>query len=119
MTVSFHYRGVDDEDAARAELSGWRSGCVQRACSPASGARCSSCGPIEADKGTAVQALLVDRGLHRALYAGDDTTDLDGFRGLDGLELAVRVAVASAEGPRNCARPPTWWSTAPLEHSSC
>jgi trehalose 6-phosphate phosphatase len=46
-----------------------------------------------------VQALLIDRGLNRALYAGDDTTDLDGFRGLDGLELGVRVAVASPEGP--------------------
>ena len=37
--------------------------------------------------------------LTRALYAGDDTTDLDGFRALDGLELAVRVAVASPESP--------------------
>ena len=37
----------------------------------------------------------------RALYAGDDTTDLDAFAGLDaaGLEAAVRVAVASSEGP--------------------
>jgi hypothetical protein len=33
------------------------------------------------------------------MYAGDDVTDLDGFRALDGLEAAVRVAVASAEGP--------------------
>jgi trehalose 6-phosphate phosphatase len=46
-----------------------------------------------------VRALLKDRGLRRALYAGDDTTDLDAFRGLDGLEVAVRVAVASAEAP--------------------
>ena len=38
-------------------------------------------------------------GLRRALYAGDDTTDLDAFRGLDGLELAVRIAVGSDEGP--------------------
>jgi trehalose 6-phosphate phosphatase len=55
--------------------------------------------PVEADKGTAVRALLAERGLRRALYAGDDTTDLDAFRGLDGLEVAVRVAVASTEGP--------------------
>jgi trehalose 6-phosphate phosphatase len=46
-----------------------------------------------------VRALLTDTGLRRALYAGDDVTDLDGFRALDGLELAVRIAVASAEGP--------------------
>jgi trehalose 6-phosphate phosphatase len=55
--------------------------------------------PIDADKGTAVRELLSQRGLGRALYAGDDTTDLDGFDALDGLELAVRVAVAADEGP--------------------
>ena len=38
-------------------------------------------------------------GRERALYAGDDTTDLDAFAALDSLELAVRVAVASVEGP--------------------
>ncbi len=37
--------------------------------------------------------------LRRALAAGDDTTDLDSFAALDGLEVAVRVAVASAEAP--------------------
>ena len=46
-----------------------------------------------------MRTLLAERGLRRALYAGDDTTDLDAFRGLDGCELAVRVAVASTEAP--------------------
>jgi trehalose 6-phosphate phosphatase len=55
--------------------------------------------PVEADKGTAVRSLLAERDLRRALYAGDDTTDLDAFNGLDGLEVAVRVAVASGEAP--------------------
>jgi trehalose 6-phosphate phosphatase len=55
--------------------------------------------PLAADKGTAVRFLLEQRGLQRALYAGDDTTDLDAFRGLDSLEVGVRVAVASPEGP--------------------
>jgi trehalose-6-phosphatase len=55
--------------------------------------------PIDASKGTAVRALLAESGLARALYAGDDTTDLDGFAALDGLEAAVRVAVVSPEGP--------------------
>jgi trehalose 6-phosphate phosphatase len=55
--------------------------------------------PIDVDKGTAVRSLLVDRGVERALYAGDDTTDLDAFRGLDeaGLDVAVKVAVGSLE----------------------
>jgi len=46
-----------------------------------------------------VRQLLETTGLRRALYAGDDTTDLDGFAALDGLETAVRVAVVSPEGP--------------------
>ena len=56
--------------------------------------------PVDADKGTAVRSLLGERNLGRALYAGDDSTDLDAFRGLDGLEVAVRVAVVSGEAPR-------------------
>jgi trehalose-6-phosphatase len=55
--------------------------------------------PVAADKGTAVRALVTRAGVGLALYAGDDTTDLDGFRGLDGLELGVRVAVDSGEAP--------------------
>jgi trehalose 6-phosphate phosphatase len=100
LTVSFHYRGVDDEGAAREQLervaeAARREGLLARFGRKVLELR----PPIEADKGTAVTALLTDRGLQRALYAGDDTTDLDGFRGLDGLEVAVRVAVASPEGP--------------------
>ena len=40
-----------------------------------------------------------------ALYAGDDVTDLDAFAALERSELkcAVRVAVASSEGPNELA----------------
>ena len=55
--------------------------------------------PVNASKGTAVRRLLDQHALSRALYAGDDTTDLDAFGGLDGLELGVRVAVDSPEAP--------------------
>jgi trehalose-6-phosphatase len=55
--------------------------------------------PVEADKGTAVAALLGRASVARALYAGDDTTDVDAFAALDGLELGVKVAVGSAEAP--------------------
>jgi trehalose-6-phosphatase len=47
-----------------------------------------------------VRYLLEERDLRRALAAGDDTTDIDSFAALDGLEVAVRVAVTSAEAPR-------------------
>jgi trehalose-6-phosphatase len=40
-----------------------------------------------------------ERGLERALYAGDDTTDVDAFRAVERLELGVRVAVSSDEAP--------------------
>jgi trehalose 6-phosphate phosphatase len=100
LTVSFHYRGADDEAAARAQLEEVAAAARAEGLLARFGRKVLELRPpIDADKGTAVQALLVDRGLHRALYAGDDTTDLDGFRGLDGLELAVRVAVSSPEGP--------------------
>jgi trehalose 6-phosphate phosphatase len=100
LTVSFHYRGVDDEEAAHAKLEQVAAAARAEGLLARFGRKVLELRPpIEADKGTAVQALLVDRGLRRALYAGDDTTDLDGFRGLDGLEVAVRVAVGSPEGP--------------------
>jgi trehalose 6-phosphate phosphatase len=55
--------------------------------------------PVAADKGTAVTSLLAESGLSRALYAGDDSTDLDAFRALRSIELGVAVAVVSDESP--------------------
>jgi len=55
--------------------------------------------PVGSNKGTAVRGLLSERGLRRALAAGDDTTDIDSFAALDGLDVAVRVAVTSTEAP--------------------
>jgi trehalose 6-phosphate phosphatase len=60
--------------------------------------------PVHADKGTAVQQMLDEAGLRRALYAGDDSTDADGFRALDGLDVGVRVAVSSDEAPSELIR---------------
>jgi trehalose 6-phosphate phosphatase len=99
VTAAFHYREVEDEEAA---------GAVERVVRAAEelglavqqGRKVVEVKPpIDADKGTAVRSLLEDRGLDRALYAGDDTTDLDAFRGLDEarLDTAVKVAVASPE----------------------
>jgi trehalose 6-phosphate phosphatase len=100
LTVAFHWREAPDEGRALRELDA----VAERAAAAGLEARWGRKvlelrPPVEADKGTAVRALLAERGLVRALYAGDDTTDLDAFRGLDGLELALRVAVASPEGP--------------------
>ena len=99
LTASLHYRDMD-EIAARRELDA----IAERARSAGFVARYGRkvlelVPPLEANKGTAVRHLLGERGLRRALYAGDDTTDLDAFAALDPLELGVRVAVASPEGP--------------------
>jgi trehalose 6-phosphate phosphatase len=100
LTVTLHYRRADDEHEAERFLEAVAvraraEGLVARFGRKVLELR----PPIDANKGTAVRTLLEGAGLRRALYAGDDTTDLDAFFALDGLELAVRIAVASAEGP--------------------
>ena len=100
LSVAFHYRNEADTDEARRQLE------PVAAAALAAGFRTrwgrmvlEVLPPLDVSKGTAVRRLLEERGLRCALYAGDDTTDLDGFRALDGLDAAVRVAVVSAEGP--------------------
>ncbi|HEY4412798.1 MAG TPA: trehalose-phosphatase [Gaiellaceae bacterium] len=100
LTVSFHYRTAPDEAAARAELEEVAARARAEGLVARFGRKVLEVlPPLEANKGTAVRRLLADAGLRRALVAGDDTTDLDAFRALDGLELAVRVAVAADESP--------------------
>jgi trehalose 6-phosphate phosphatase len=100
LSAAFHYRTAPDRAAARRQLEtvetdaraeGFRTrwGRLVLEVLP----------PIDASKRTAVEHLLARTNLRRALYAGDDTTDLDAFAALDGLELAVRVAIVSAEAP--------------------
>jgi trehalose 6-phosphate phosphatase len=61
--------------------------------------------PILADKGTAVRTLVEEYRPERAMFIGDDTTDLDAFRELEklreegALREILRVGVASDEGP--------------------
>ena len=100
LTASLHYRGSEDEGVAREALEevkvrAEREGFVARF-----GRKVLEIlPPLDVHKGTAVLQLLAERSLSRALYAGDDTTDLDGFKALDGLDVSVRIAVASEEGP--------------------
>jgi trehalose 6-phosphate phosphatase len=99
LSATLHYRGLDEtavlpqlrEVADRARDAGFvpRFGRKMLEIMP----------PIDANKGTAVRALLERDGLERALVSGDDVTDLDAFHAVDGLKLAVRVAVSSEEGP--------------------
>ena len=100
LSAALHFRDVEDEAAARATLDEIAAAARAQGFLTRYGRKVLEIlPPLEADKGTAVRRLLTDRDLRRALYAGDDTTDIDAFRALDGLEVAVRVAVASPEGP--------------------
>src|SRR4029453_1016049 len=100
LAVVFHYRGAVDEEAALGALRGVAARATALGLRAQFGRKVlEGRPPVAADKGTAVRTLLEQRRLRRALYAGDDTTDLDAFRGLDGLDVSVRIAVASAEGP--------------------
>ena len=100
LSVAFHYRNEPDPGLARQQLEPVAAAALELGFRPRWGRMVLEVlPPIDASKGTAVRALLEESGLRRALYAGDDTTDLDGFAALDGLEAAVRVAVVSTEGP--------------------
>jgi trehalose 6-phosphate phosphatase len=100
LTASLHYRGVSDENAAHAALEDVKARAEREGFVARFGRRVLEVlPPLDVHKGTAVRQLLAAQGLRRALYAGDDTTDLDGFKALDGLDISVRIAVASEEGP--------------------
>jgi trehalose 6-phosphate phosphatase len=105
VAAALHFRDMPDEESARRELDA----IAERARAAGLVARYGRkvlelLPPLDANKGTAVRTLLREHGLTRALYAGDDTTDLDGFAALDSLDLGVRVAVASHEGPAELRR---------------
>jgi trehalose 6-phosphate phosphatase len=108
VIVAFHWRGAPDEEVARSAIDA----IAQRA--EAAGLR-THWGrkvlevrpPIKIDKGVGIRRLLDEVGseIDSAMYAGDDTTDLDAFHALSELVTegrlvrAVRVGVASDEGP--------------------
>ena len=66
--------------------------------------------PVSLDKGLGIAALLHGGPAMAAVYVGDDTTDLDAFRGLrelvgsGELDSALCVAVSSDEAPPDLAR---------------
>jgi trehalose 6-phosphate phosphatase len=115
--AAFHWRGAPDEQAAAALVRKIAELAEQEGFAVHWGRMVLEVRPpVALDKGLGVSALLqsaVDREggapIKSALYVGDDSTDIDAFRGLrelvdtGRLELAVRVAVGSEETPPELA----------------
>jgi trehalose 6-phosphate phosphatase len=104
--VAFHWRGAPDEDAARTRVEAIAAEAEADGLATHWGRKVLEVRPpVPISKGRAVRELVQTAGARVALYAGDDATDLDAFDALDdlqaegALDVAVRVGVASDEGP--------------------
>jgi HAD superfamily hydrolase (TIGR01484 family) len=107
---AIHWRGADDEARAEAVAHEIAAAAERAGLEARWGRKVLEVRPVGGGgKDAAVSALLAAGGLDRAVYAGDDVTDVDAFRRLgelrDAGELvaAVRVGVLSAEGPAEIA----------------
>ncbi len=104
--AGLHWRGVPDEDEAQAAIEQVAAAAEQAGFTTHWGRKVLEIRPpVRIDKGAGIVALLRDTDLAAAVYVGDDTTDIDAFRGLGELiEMgrlgqALRVGVRSDEGP--------------------
>jgi trehalose 6-phosphate phosphatase len=104
--AAFHWRGVPDEDAARGGVEQVAQQAEQAGLAVHWGRKVLEVRPpVEFDKGRAVRSLVERASSRAAMFAGDDTTDLDAFdalRQLEGegaLDASVLVGVRSDEGP--------------------
>jgi trehalose 6-phosphate phosphatase len=103
---ALHWRGAEDEAGAQARAREIANAAGKAGLDPHWGRKVLELRPVGGGgKGAAVASLLAGDGLDRAVYAGDDRTDLDAFRRLEELSAegelvaAVRVGVLSPEGP--------------------
>jgi trehalose 6-phosphate phosphatase len=104
--AALHWRGVPDEEAARSRLEEVAAEAEQEGLAVHWARKVLEVRPpVEFDKGRAVRSLVENASSRAALFAGDDTTDLDAFDALrrlqeEGtLEASVLVGVRSDEGP--------------------
>jgi trehalose 6-phosphate phosphatase len=107
---ALHWRGSEDEAAAESRAHEIANEAGKAGLEPRWGRKVLELRPAGGGgKDGAVASLLADERLDRAIYAGDDRTDLDAFRRLrqlqeEGrLEAAVCIGVLSAEAPAELA----------------
>jgi trehalose 6-phosphate phosphatase len=108
--AAFHWRGAPDEEAAAAAVAEIARRAEQEGFAVHWGRKVLEVRPpVTVDKGLGIVALLRGVPIAAALYVGDDSTDLDAFRGLralvqsGSLASAVCVAVSSDEAPPELA----------------
>ena len=108
--AAFHWRGAPDEQAACAAVADIAREASAQGFAVHWGRKVLEVRPpVELHKGLGIAALLRDQPVSAAVYVGDDTTDLDAFRGLralvrdSALEHALCVAVDSDETPPELA----------------
>ncbi len=102
VVVAFHWRGAPDEEAAAAAVGQIADAAQAAGLATHRGRKVLEVRPpVPIDKCRGVALLLGRRHPTVGLYAGDDTTDVDAFRGLRQAvgEGAVCVAVGSEESP--------------------
>jgi trehalose 6-phosphate phosphatase len=116
--AAFHWRGAPDEEAAAAAVRKISELAQAEGFAVHWGRKVLEVRPpVGLDKGLGVAALLRAPSdwsggsfVSAAVYVGDDTTDLDAFRGLrslvqsEALQSALCVAVSSDEAPPELAR---------------
>jgi len=109
--AAFHWRGAPDEEAAEQAVRELAAEAEREGLAVHWGRKVLEVRPpVAFDKGLGIAALVRGEEVATAMYVGDDTTDLDAFRGLRGLaeegelETALCVAVASDEAPPELAQ---------------
>jgi trehalose 6-phosphate phosphatase len=107
---ALHWRGAPDEAQAELVARELANEAGRAGLEPRWGRKVLELRPVGGGgKDAAVASLLAADGIDRAVYAGDDRTDVDAFRRLGELResgelvAAVRVGVLSAEGPGEIA----------------
>jgi trehalose-phosphatase len=108
---ALHWRGAADPDTAKRRAEEIADAARKTGLEPRWGRKVLEVRSASGvDKGTAVERLLSTTRVDRALFAGDDRTDLDAFRALrsladsGGLAAAVSIGIASPEAPAELSR---------------
>jgi trehalose 6-phosphate phosphatase len=107
---ALHWRGAADEASAESRAREIANAAGKAGLEPRWGRKVLELRPVGGGgKDGAVASLLAGEELERAVYAGDDRTDLDAFRRLRELDeegqlaSAVCVGIVSSEGPAELA----------------